>query len=424
LRISVGKYELTSVLGKGASGTVYLGTDTFTQAQVAVKVIDAELFNDVLDGQSMRNQFLNEASLAGKLNHPHVVSILDAVVTAESGHIAMEYVAGGNLTQRTSRTNLYSTEDAIQVGFKCCGALDYAFRQGVIHRDIKPANIMIAGGTDIKITDFGAAYLHKNADCEVSNVGTPAYMSPEQISGAPLTHQSDMFSWAIVLYELLTGTRPFSAPDLKGLVCKILTEDPEPPSRHWPALPRALDDMLLRALQKKPSDRFPTWADFALELARIGGLSYRSPSIQDSEKYDALRKVPMLARLADGQIWELVRAGRWSRVPARSAIIRENDVGQSLFFLARGQVKATRQGRLLNLVEAGECFGEMAYIQGGREARQASVESLTDCVLAEFDSRVLDQMSDQCQMHFMRALVLTLAERLNLANVRVSQVQR
>ena len=419
----VGKYELKSILGKGASGTVYLGRDTFTNAEVAVKVIDAGVFKDPQHGKFLRTQFLNEAGLAGKLNHPHIVSILDAVVTEDSGHIAMEYVAGGNLAQHTSPQNLFSTEDAIQVGFKCCGALDYAFRQGVIHRDIKPANIMVAKGTDIKVTDFGAAYLRTNVVTTMINIGTPAYMSPEQISGARLTHQSDMFSWAIVLYELLTGMKPFVGNTMDALIGKILHEDPRPPSRMWPSLPPELDRMLLTALQKNPADRFPTWADFALELAKIGGLSFHERTIQDSEKYEALRRVEMLAKLADGQIWELVQAGSWARVSAHHVIIRENDVGQSLFFLAKGQVKAARQGRLLNLIGAGECFGEMAYIRGGKEARHATVESLTESIVAEFESAALASMSDSCQLHFTRALVRTLAERLELANVRLAQPQ-
>ena len=419
----VGKYELKKVLGKGASATVYLGIDTFTNAEVAVKVIEAGVFTDPQQGKFLRTQFLNEASLAGKLTHPHIVSILDAVVTEDSGHIAMEYVAGGDLSQRTAPQNLFSTEDAIQVGFKCCGALDYAFRQGVIHRDIKPANIMVVKGTDIKITDFGAAYLQTDAVTQKMNIGTPAYMSPEQIIGERLTHQSDMFSWAIVLYELLTGMRPFAAQNMDSLIEKVLHEDPTPPSRMWPSIPPELDRMLLKALQKNPVDRFLTWADFALELAKIGGLSFHERTIQDSEKYEALRRVEMLAKLADGQIWELVQAGHWKRVSAHNVIIRENDLGQSLFFLAKGQVKATRQGRLLNLIGAGECFGEMAYIRGGSEARHASVDALTEAIVAEFEPAALERMSDSCQLHFTRALVRTLADRLELANVRLAQAK-
>ena len=420
----IGKYDLKSLLGKGASGTVYLALDTFSNAEVAVKVIDATVFEDPDNGKILRTQFLNEASLAGKLNHPHIVAILDAVVTDDSGHIAMEYVPGGNLSKRAIAQNLFSIEDAIQVGFKCCGALDYAFRQGIVHRDVKPANIMVVKDTDIKIADFGAAYLRKNEATETMNIGSPAYMSPEQIGVQPLTHQSDMFSLGVVLYELLTGQRPFIAAAVPALLDKVLTEDPLPPSRVRPPLPPELDRILLTALNKTPAARFATWAEFALELAKVGGLSFHQQTIRDSEKYEALRRVEMLDKLNDGQIWEVVRAGRWMRLPAHSVIIRENNPGQSLFFLAKGQAKAMKQGRPLNLIGAGECFGEMSYIRGGAMPRQATVESLNEVVFAEFESAALEQMSVSCQFHFTRALVRTLVERLELANTRISQAAR
>ncbi len=132
----------------------------------------------------------------------------------------------------------------------------------------------------------------------------------------------------------------------------------------------------------------------------------------------------MLDKLNDGQIWEVVRAGRWMRLPAHSVIIRENNPGQSLFFLAKGQAKAMKQGRPLNLIGAGECFGEMSYIRGGAMPRQATVESLNEVVFAEFESAALEQMSVSCQFHFTRALVRTLVERLELANTRISQAAR
>jgi serine/threonine protein kinase len=420
----VGKYELKSTLGKGASSTVYLAVDTFSNAEVAVKVIDPAVIKDPELGNIIRTQFLNEASLAGRLNHPHIVPILDAVVTDDSGHIAMEYVPGGNLAKRADPQDLFSIEDAIQVGFKCCGALDYAFREGIVHRDLKPANIMAVRDTDIKITDFGAAYLRKNKAAETLNLGSPGYMSPEQIGGRPLTHQSDMFSLGVVLYELLTGQRPFDAETVPATLEKILTEDALPPSRVRPALPSEFDRILLTALKKTPAARFPTWAEFALELAKVGKLSVYQQTIRDSEKYEALRRIGMLARLNDAQIWELVRAGRWMRLPAHSIVIRENDPGQSLFFLAKGQAKATKQGHVLNLIGAGECFGEMSYIRGGDMPRHATVESLTEVVFAEFESAALERMSSNCQLHFMRALVRTLVERLELANSRISQAPR
>jgi eukaryotic-like serine/threonine-protein kinase len=180
----------------------------------------------------------------------------------------------------------------------------------------------------------------------------------------------------------------------------------------------------MMALAKDPAARYSTWAEFALALAKVGGLGFQQQAIRDSEKYEALRAVEMLQQLNDGQIWELVNAGRWKRIPARSQIIREEEVGQSLFFLAKGQAKATKQGRTLNLISAGECFGEMAYIRGGKMPRQAAVETLTETVFAEFESADLEKMSASCQLHFTRALVRTLVERLEFANVRVAQTTK
>src|ERR1041384_4669678 len=198
LTLQVGKYEVQKHLGKGATGTVYLAKDTFTGKEVALKTIEPEVFRDPEFGTVYRTQFLNEASLAGRLHHPHIVSILDAVVTEDSGHIAMEYVPGGNLSKRANVQNLFSIEDAIQVGFKCCGALDYAFREGIVHRDIKPKNIMVVEGTEVKIGDFGSAYLNRSQATQAMNIGSPAYMSPEQILGDTLTFSTDMYCLGVV----------------------------------------------------------------------------------------------------------------------------------------------------------------------------------------------------------------------------------
>jgi eukaryotic-like serine/threonine-protein kinase len=419
----VGKYELKNVLGKGASATVYRAVDTFTNAEVAVKVIDPAALKDPVQGKIIRTQFLNEASLVGRLIHPHIAAILDAVVGPDSGHIAIEYVPGGDLTHRNQPGSLFSIEDAIQIAFKCCGALDYAFRQGVVHRDIKPANIMVVRNTDVKITDFGAAYLRRSDITHITSVGSPAYMSPEQISGATLTHQSDMFSLGIVLYELLTGQRPFNAPTIPALLESIMTETPAPPSSLRPELPRELDRVILTAMAKSPGARFATWAEIALELVKVGRLSVYQQTISDSERFESLRRVDMLKKLDDGQIWELVHAGNWMRLPAHSQIIRENEPGDSLFFLAKGQAKATKQGRPLNLISAGECLGEMSYIREGM-ARQATVETLTEAVVAEFGGAEIERLSVNCQLHFTRAIVRTLVERLELANTRVAQAMK
>jgi serine/threonine protein kinase len=428
LSLQVGRYDIRKLLGRGATGTVYLAKDTFTGGEVALKTIEPEVFNDPEFGTVYRQQFLNEASLAGKLRHPHIVAILDAVVQEDSGHIAMELVTGGDLSAHVAADKLLPVGDVLQIGFKCCGALDYAFREGIVHRDIKPANILVAGGDvkiadfrgEVKISDFGAAYLRKSHAVQTAAMGSPFYMSPEQIEGKDLTFHSDMYSLGVVLYELLTGQRPFTGDTIEALVQKILTEDPVPPGKLRPGgLPDAIDTAVLRAMKKKPEYRYPSWAEFARELSKASPLVLGPEAIPDSEKYVALKKVEVLSNLSDAELWEMLRAGRWSRVPKSNIIVKEDEPGKTLFFLARGEVKVTKGGRLLNVVNPVEYFGEMAYMWGGALPRHATVESMTELLLAEFDPAALDSMSTSAQLHLTRALARNLVDRLALANTRL-----
>jgi serine/threonine protein kinase len=341
------------------------------------------------------------------------------VVGEDSGYIAMELVTGGDLTPYTKPDKLLPVADVLQIGFKVSGALDYAFREGIVHRDIKPANIMITRGSDVKIADFGAAYLRKSHAVQTALMGSPYYMSPEQIAGAELTFHSDMYSLGAVLYELLTGQRPLRAENLEALLKKITELDPLPPSAVRADLPREIDTVILRALRKRPADRYPSWADFAQALSRVVGLALPANAIPDTEKYMTLKRVDMLSDLADAEIWELVNAGKWSRVEKGRAILRENDKGKSFFFLAEGEVKVTKGGRLLNVINHSECFGEMAYIWGGELPRHATVESMTRLLLAEFEPAALHAMSGGAQLQLTRALVRNLVDRLVLANTRI-----
>jgi serine/threonine protein kinase len=421
LSLQVGKYDIQKMLGKGATGTVYLAKDTFTGKEVALKTIEPEVFRDPEFGTVYRSQFLNEASLAGKLRHPYIVNILDAVVGEDSGHIAMELVTGGDLSKHVTAGKLLSVSDVLQIGFKCCGALEYAAKEGIVHRDIKPANIMVASGTDVKIADFGAAVLKKSQVVQTAALGSPYYMSPEQIEGKTLTFHSDMYSLGVVLYELLTGHRPFSGANLDALVAAILKTDPPAPSELRKDLPKSIDALVLRAMKKDPAQRYATWTEFALELSKAGELVLPPGSIPDSDKYVTLKKVPMLAALGDAELWELVRAGNWRRIPKGNLVVQEDAQGKSFFFLARGEAKVTKKKKLLNMLNSGEYFGEMAYIGGGEQARHATVEAMTDLLLAEFEPAALDQMSLGAQLHLTRALVRNVTDRLALANVRLAR---
>jgi len=421
----LGKFQLRRVLGKGASGTVYLALDTFSGKDVALKVLDREVVASPDFERTVTAQFLNEASLAGKLKHPHIAEILEASVSREAGYIALEYIPGGDLTQYVQPGKLLTPQEAIQVAFKCCGALDYAFRQGIVHRDIKPANIMVVSGTNIKVADFGAAFLKTGpgkgaVEAGGDIFGSPYYMSPEQIAGQELGMHSDMFALGVVLYELFTGKRPFVGASLPELFARITREPAPAPSSVRPEIGREVDEILLRMLGKAPAERYASWAEAALDFAKAGRLTLSQKSIADSDKFQALRKVPVLERLNDAEIWELVHAGSWSRVPARSAIVREGDEGRSLFFLGSGNVKVMKGGRLLNMLNAGECFGEMAYIKEGGMVRQATVEAGDDALLAEFSPEMLARTSGNCRLQLTTALLHMVVDRLAVANQRIA----
>ena len=421
LSLQIGKYEIQRALGKGATGMVYLARDSFTGREVALKTIEPEVFRDPEFGSVYRTQFQNEASLAGKLRHPYIVAILDAVVAEESGHIAMEYVKGGDLSAHVKPDKLLPVADVLQIGVKCCGALEYAAKEGIVHRDIKPANLMISEGSDVKISDFGAAYLRKAQAVQTAAMGSPFYMSPEQITGREVGFHSDMYSLGVVLYELLTGKKPYTADTLEALGLKIRGDDPVPPSQAKKGLPKSLDRIIAKAMAKKAENRFPTWADFALALSNAVQEVLPPGAIPDTEKYMVLKKVEMLAGLSDTEYWELARAGDWARIPAKQTIVSENQKGKSFYFVGKGQAKVTRQGRLLNMINEGECFGEMAYIRGGEVPRNATVDSATELLLAKYRPDAVSKMSLGAQLYLTRALVRNLADRLELANSRLTR---
>ncbi|OHC64701.1 MAG: hypothetical protein A2040_03400 [Rhodocyclales bacterium GWA2_65_19] len=414
----IGKYDLIRQIGEGATGKVYYALDTFSGQKVALKLIDQDVLSDPEFSEECRQQFLNEASLAGRLAHPHIVAILEASVTEEIGYVVMEYVPEGNLVRYARPDSLLPVENVLQIVFKCCGALDYAFRSGIIHRDIKPANIMVVSGTNVKIADFGSAVFYRAQVTQKVTIGTPSYMSPEHIRGHRLTHLSDMYSLGIVAYELLTGVLPFQGGDLIELFNAIACQNPEPPSTHRPELPAELDRIILKMIAKDQDERYLNWADLALEIAEIGRFSKYRQGVSDSEKFNMLRASNVLRGFSDPEIWELALAGQWTKLPHRTVVLKENEPGQSLFFLVSGQMKVTKLGRLLNVIKDGEFFGEMAYIHRGTN-RQATLETLSDAIIAEFPFATLDKLSPGCDARFAKTLLRSMTDRLMLAGDRI-----
>jgi CRP-like cAMP-binding protein len=182
--------------------------------------------------------------------------------------------------------------------------------------------------------------------------------------------------------------------------------------------------MLLRALAKRPQDRYATWADFAMAIAEAGSLSVFHQDIPHSARFQALRRLGSLERFSDVELWELAKAGQWRRLQARSVLVAEGEPGSTVYLLAEGDAKVTIQGRLLNVLKQGDCFGEMAYVRGGAAPRQVTVEATSDVLVVEFVPAAIEQLSSGCQLRFAQVLLHALSERLALADTRILQLSR
>ncbi len=263
----LGRYLIERVLGKGAMGVVYLARDPVIGRQVALKTLAVP--SEVEEAEEFRQRFLREAQAAGILNHPGIVTVHDAGVDEESGlsFIAMEFIEGKSLKEvmRSGRPFTYS--EVAAVGGALAGALAYAHSKGVVHRDIKPANIIITSQGLVKITDFGVARLESsNLTTTGQFIGTPNYMSPEQVTGAVVDGRSDLFSLGVVLFELLTGVRPFAGGSLSEVAYRIVHEPPPIPSQLRSGLPAAYNPIVLKLLEKEPERRYQRGEDVARAL--------------------------------------------------------------------------------------------------------------------------------------------------------------
>ena len=264
----LGRYQLEREIGRGAMGIVYLGKDTAINRLVAIKAIPlATEFSDAELAEA-RSRFFREAETAGRLNHPNIVTIYDVGEERGLAYIAMEYLKGRHLSDYASAATLLEPRKVFDVIARTADALGFAHKQQVVHRDIKPANLMYDPMTDVlKITDFGIARLTGAGSTRTGIVlGTPSFMSPEQLEGRTVTGHSDMFSLGVTLFQLLTGQLPFAADSMTGLMQQI-AEAPHPPLRSIrPDLPVCAEHIIDRSLAKDPEARYDSGAQMAAAL--------------------------------------------------------------------------------------------------------------------------------------------------------------
>jgi serine/threonine-protein kinase len=269
---TLGRYEVSGELGRGAMGIVYKGVDPTIHRTVAIKTLQLSEFEEEEAGD-IKERFFREAESAGALNHPNIVSIYDAGEEHDLAYIAMEFLNGVDLVKFTHKGELLPLRDVLNIIAQVADALDYAHSKDVVHRDIKPANIMMLKDTgDVKVTDFGIARITSSSKTKTGIIlGTPSYMSPEQVSGRKVDGRSDIFSLGIVLYEMLAGQKPFVSEDMTSLMYQI-TRETHPPVREInPRIPQIIEQIIDRALAKDVSKRYQKADLMAQHLKKVIG---------------------------------------------------------------------------------------------------------------------------------------------------------
>lgn len=422
---AVGKYQLLRELGKGATGKVYLAEDPFNKRKVAIKVAFPEALKHSEDGAFYKSMFLNEAALAGKLNHPHIVQIYDAVVEDKYSYIVMEYVEGGTLEKFCKPEALLETRDVAEISFKCVRALAFAQTLGLTHRDIKPGNILHSDGTEIKIADFGAAINKVSDRTVITNVGSPAYMAPELVTGqAQASHLTDIYALGVVMYYLLAGKLPFAGANTMSVIYQIVNTDPEPPSAHRQGISPELDAVVMKAMAKDPAKRFTTWDEFGAALAEIWKKEHKAGEKRDqsdTERFSLMRTLPFFREFPENELWEVLKISKWAKFKPDTALIKEGDQGDSFFILAGGYVRVTRGKKTLSVLTAGDCFGEMSYLAKiGDPHRSATVTTTSDAIVMKIRAEDLRGASLSCRRLFDERFLNTLVERLEKANEQIS----
>jgi serine/threonine-protein kinase len=262
-----GRYVVRETIGRGAMGVVYLAEDPVIGRKVAIKVVEAHEGLEEDERVQLQARFEREFQSAGQLSHPNIVSVHDVGQEGDDSFIAMEFIHGESLHSVLADSRVFSFKEVADIAAQLASALDFAHEKGIVHRDIKPANILITREGRPKIADFGVAKVATTTLTRTGTVvGTPAYMSPEQVTGHPVTGAADQFSLAVMLYQMVTGERPFTAESPTTIMYKIVHEEPVRPSALNVAIPAPVDAALLRAMSKSPTARYPTCTDLAEAL--------------------------------------------------------------------------------------------------------------------------------------------------------------
>jgi serine/threonine protein kinase len=430
----IGKYRIIGRLGDGATSEVFLGYDDFQRRNVAIKRVRAGTAGDPVDSHYSERFFAAEAALVGRLQHPNVVQIFDAVPDPVAPYLVMEYVAGSTLRPYCRADQLLSLELIVEVGFKCAMALGYVYRQGLIHRDVKPANLLtvLNNGqiTDVKITDFGSVLNLGSDVTQIHRVGSLAYMSPEQLDGGTLDCRADIYSLGAVLYHLIAGRPLFDAQVQSAMMHQIYNVKPASLMGLRSGVTAGLDEVIQKALAKQPGDRYADWEQFANAISSLVTTQQvprgQFQGVLDSERFTLLRTLEFFQNFGDVELWEVVHRAKWQRFHFGHALYRKGEEGNSFHIMAQGEVEVFRDGKKVAQLGAGTSVGEMAYLAPSAELKKHS----TDVIVTEpattisFTPETLMQLSPNTRHLFHDSFIKVLVRRLHTAHEALAHPRR
>ena len=409
----LGKYPIIKEIGQGSSGRVFLSHDPYYGRDVAIKLYNVEQEDDEQKARTTRKMFYTEAQMMGRLQHQNILPVYDAGEENGSYYVVTEHIQGARTLAAYCRPdNLLRLDDVVEILYKCAKALHYAHGRGVIHRDIKPSNIMLTLDNDVRIIDFGIALV---TDSDVSRIegiaGSPSYMSPEQVQSGEIMPTSDIYSLGVVMYELLTGFRPFRANNLSKLLHQIVYATPPPIHTLRAEMPEEIEDIVATSLQKEPEQRYKNGLELAGALTTIfHELRAKHKEIDQQDHFDQLRGLRFFHDFSHEEIREILRASEWRDYNEGDEIIREGEMDDRFYVIVSGRVGVQSGRRAVGEMGVGDCFGETSYVSGAR--RTATISALGPVTLIRVSSTLLEQSSSDCQLRFNKVFLRSLIERL------------
>lgn len=421
----IGKYLIRGELGRGAGGVVYKSYDPFVRRDVAVKIArhqgdGKKPPEDTEEGQA----FFAEARAAGMLQHLNIVSLFDAGVEGDLFYLVMEYVDGTTLLPFCNPQGVRpSVERVLDIVFKCANALDYSHARGILHRDIKPSNIMVTQAGVPKIMDFSIAEINTDTASgfalSQSLLGSPLYMSPEQVRMEALTPAADLYSLGAVMYQMLTGSPLFRAPDLRSLFQLIEHQAAPRVEDLRPEVPADVCQVVARLLQKNPRDRYQAGKELASDLARMfDALRIQERQLARRDNSNSLRRLRFFDRFSDSEIEEVLNSSTLSHHAAGSVILQEGEIENAFYLIVLGSAEVRRMGRPLHRLEKGDCYGEAGFLETQRST--CSVVADTQVLALKVSGTRLEQRSEGCQLRFYKTFLESMIYRLSMTSAKVA----